>query len=139
MSKEVVLKKFDFKGDYLIDWGDQFIDDLEGRLMIDKAAKRYVVELESRLYGQSDKKIIEVYHSMPSSFWQMFKEQYFPKWLKKISPVKKVNYKILVEVEFSEVIKGLPRAQNEHLSFMYLMDSVVLKNGYGSFFIDQKL
>lgn len=44
-----------------------------------------IISLRSTVWCQD---VDEVRYKHPSGWWQAFKEQYFPAWLKKLSPVK---------------------------------------------------
>lgn len=68
---------------------DVYLQDAELDTYLDYEADAIVAHFEASLYGQkqTDTKTEEDCFSLPSSWFQMFKESYFPEWLLSRYPV----------------------------------------------------
>ena len=64
--------------------------------VVEHCCEKLVIELRKKLLANKVQQVEETV-SYPASWWQHFKEQYFPVWLKKKFPVRK--RKVVVRLE----------------------------------------
>ena len=83
MYKDVILTKLRVA---IVNKVGGYLNDVNVDIVADAVAEAFKIDVMGFVWGEKvDRKLVFEY---PATWWQMFKQQYFPEWLLKRVPVK---------------------------------------------------
>lgn len=104
--KEITLQKIKVARDTYVP--KEVLENTSVDFVSDHLRNSYLAHFETWLAAEVKEDDVEVSVKYPATCWQMFKEQYFPYWLKKKFPV---QYKTKSEKKHIEMMRVFPELE----------------------------
>lgn len=93
-----------------IHWREHFFTDPDVSVTLDAISRKAVLRLAATIYAEKHDSVEKVYFSKPKTWWDAFKEEFFPAWLLKRYPARYETIEKQVNVRQTAYYPKLPLA-----------------------------